>query len=201
MFPSLGHQPTKPAAAAWPPAPGSFSDRGQPPEAGGSEGNKRSPSPCAVPFIRRCHSHCGGRGQAPPTPPSRCGFAPWPCPGLLLRVAIPAALAWALPGPTAGLSLGRKFWLRASWGIRARGVLCSQPPFCCWVPVSRDEEGAEDGPGHGLNSGDWGPEVLGVAVTLRGRAWPEHSVFSGACPCPQPGQRRRQQSRLGTTAM
>ena len=44
MLPFLGHQPIKPAAAvaAQPQALGPFSDRSQPPGAGGSKGNKKS---------------------------------------------------------------------------------------------------------------------------------------------------------------
>lgn len=49
LSPSVGHPPTKPAAAAWPLAPGPCGNRRQPSRVGGSMGNKKFQSPNACP--------------------------------------------------------------------------------------------------------------------------------------------------------
>lgn len=126
-------------------------------------------------FIYGCHLPCGRWGQPPPF---LCGFAP--CSGLVLLAEILAAVAWVLRVPTTGV-WGRK------WQF---GTCCVLTP----VPLQGPFGGEEARMCQVMDSAQ-------VAMTVRGRAWPELAVFSRAWPSLQPRQCRWQQPGLGATAM
>ena len=118
------------------------------------------------------------------------GDQPSPSPAWSAWAQTSAPPAWVLAGPTAGLSLWEE--------VMARGLLFPQP-LLCHVPAPCGEAEAQERPGHG--SGNWGPEVLGVAVSLRARPWLELSASSGVWPPLQPRQPWWWQPKLGATAM
>lgn len=180
LCPSLGHPPTEPAAtsaAAGPRAPGPCGDRGGFPGQGAPRAIK-APVTLCCPIYLRMSLALWRVGQPSPSP----AWSAW--------AQTSAPPAWVLAGPTAGLSLWEE--------VMARGLLSPQP-LLCHVPAPCGEAEAQERPGHG--SGDWGPEVLGVAVSLRARPWLELSASSGVWPPLQPRQPWWWQPKLGATAM
>lgn len=145
-------------------------------EQGAPRAIKRFQSPYARPVYIWVSPTLWQVGSAPP--PFLCGFAP--CSGLVLLAEILAAVAWVLRVPTTGV-WGRK------WQF---GTCCVLTP----VPLQGPFGGEEARMCQVMDSAQ-------VAMTVRGRAWPELAVFSRAWPSLQPRQCRWQQPGLGATAM
>lgn len=179
LSPSLGHLPTKPAATtatAGPLAPGLCGDRKQPPRAGGSKGNKKAPIPLCLSCLYMGVTYLVAGGVSLPPLPV------WVC--CLLRVG-------AVGGNTCCSGLGAQGSHHRPLGeeVAVWHLLCSHPfPYSVLLVGKRFEMCQV------MDSAQ-------VAMTVRGRAWPELTVFSRAWPSLQPRQCRWQQPGLGATAM